>query len=103
MFLALDDLQWADAGTARALRVLTSRLSGLPIAWVIAQRPPQGSSPISTTARYLNRAGAQTIVLGPLDQAAVMQIGRDLTGGVPAAGNSDPALGCRSGLGLAVL
>jgi DNA-binding CsgD family transcriptional regulator len=82
--VALDDLQWADAGTAAALRVLTSRLSCLPIAWVIALRPPQGSAPISTTARYLNRAGAQTIVLGPLEQAAVVQIGRDLTGGAPA-------------------
>jgi DNA-binding CsgD family transcriptional regulator len=84
IFLALDDLQWADAGTARALRLLTSRLSGLPIAWVIALRPPQGSSPISTTARYLDRAGAERVVIGPLDQVAVVQIGRDLTGGAPA-------------------
>src|SRR5271163_3044180 len=84
ILVALDDLQWADAGTARALRVLTSRLSGLPIAWVIALRPPQGSSPISTTARYLDRAGAERVVLGPLDQVAVVQVGRDFTGGAPA-------------------
>src|SRR5271155_5284291 len=84
ILLALDDLQWADAGTAAALRVLTSRLSGLPIAWAIALRPLQGSPRISTTVSYLNRAGAQTIVLGPLNQAAVLQIGRDLTGGAPA-------------------
>ncbi|HEX4115696.1 MAG TPA: AAA family ATPase [Solirubrobacteraceae bacterium] len=84
IFLALDDLQWADAGTAAALRVLTSRLHGLPIAWAIALRPPQGSSRISSTARYLVRAGAERIVLAALDQAAVVQIGRDLTGGTPA-------------------
>ncbi len=84
IFLALDDLQWADAGTAAALRVLTSRLNGLPIAWAIALRPPQGSSRISSTARYLVRAGAERIVLAPLDQAVVVQIGRDLTGGTPA-------------------
>ncbi len=83
ILLALDDLQWADAGTAAALRVLSSRLSGLPIAWVIALRPPQGSSPISSTARYLGRAGANRIVLGPLDQTAVAQIARDLTGAAP--------------------
>jgi len=83
ILLALDDFQWADAGTATALRALSSRLSGLPIAWVIALRPPQGSSRISSTARYLHRAGAERIVLGPLDQAAVVQIGRDLTGGAP--------------------
>lgn len=83
ILLALDDLQWADAGTAAALRVLTSRLNGLPIAWVIALRPPQGSSRISTTAGYLDRAGAQRIILAPLDPAAAVQIGRDLTGGAP--------------------
>jgi hypothetical protein len=83
ILLALDDLQWADAGTATALRVLSSRLSGLPIAWVVALRPPQGSSRISSTAGYLDRAGAERIVLGPLDQTAVVQIGRDLTGGAP--------------------
>jgi DNA-binding CsgD family transcriptional regulator len=82
--LALDDLQWADAGTAAALRVLTSRLRGLPIAWVIALRPLQGSSPISATYRYLvDRASAEKIVLGPLDEDAVAQVGRDLTGGAP--------------------
>lgn len=83
IFLALDDLQWADAGTAAALRVLSSRLNGLPVAWVIALRPAQGSSRIARTAGYLARAGAEKIVLGPLDQSAVMQIGRDLTGGAP--------------------
>jgi DNA-binding CsgD family transcriptional regulator len=84
IFLALDDLQWADAGTASALRILSSRLSGLPIAWVVALQPPQGSSRISTTAGYLDRAGAERIVLGSLDQATVVQIGRDLTGGTPS-------------------
>ncbi len=93
ILLALDDLQWADAGTAAAVRVLTSRLSGLPIAWIVALRPPQGSSPISTTVRYLEGAGAETVVLGPLDEAAVVQIGRDLTGGAPA----DPLIALMAG------
>lgn len=84
ILLALDDLQWADAGTAAALRVLTSRLNGLPIAWVIALRPPHGLSRISSTAGYLVRVGAERIVLGPLDEPAVVQIGRDLTGGIPS-------------------
>jgi DNA-binding CsgD family transcriptional regulator len=84
IFLALDDLQWADAGTAAVLRVLSSRLSGLPVAWFVALRPAQSSSRISSIAGHLDRAGAQRIVLGPLDQAAVMQIGRDVMGGTPA-------------------
>lgn len=84
ILLALDDLQWADAGTAAALRVLTSRLNGLPIAWVVALRPPHGLSRISTTAGYLVRAGAERIALSPLDEHAVVQIGQDLTGGIPS-------------------
>jgi DNA-binding CsgD family transcriptional regulator len=83
ILLALDDLQWADAGTATALRVLSSRLSGLPIAWVIALRPAHGRARITSAARRLERAGAERIVLDPLDQSAVVQIGRDLTGGAP--------------------
>jgi DNA-binding CsgD family transcriptional regulator len=81
--VALDDLQWADAGTAAALRVLTSRLHGLPIAWVIAMRPLQGSSPIAGTYQFLDRVGAERIALGPLNRASVIEVGRDLTGGAP--------------------
>ena len=81
IILALDDLQWADAGTSAAIRVLTSRLGGLPIAWVIALRSTQGSSPMSATVRHLDRAGAERISIGPLGQGTVVQIGRDMTGG----------------------
>jgi DNA-binding CsgD family transcriptional regulator len=81
--VALDDLQWADAGTAAALRVLTARLRGLPIAWLIALRPLHGSLPISTTYRYLEQADAVRIVLAPLNEDAVVEVGRDLTGGAP--------------------
>src|SRR5271156_447998 len=83
IMLALDDLQWADAGTSAAIRALTSRLSGLPIAWVMALRSPQGSSAISATVRHLDRAGAERIAIGPLGRGAVVQIGRDMTGGDP--------------------
>ena len=83
IFLALDDLQWADAGTSAAIRILTSRLGGLPIAWVMALRLPQGSSPISATVRRLDRDGAERISIGPLGQGAVVQISRDMTGGDP--------------------
>jgi DNA-binding CsgD family transcriptional regulator len=84
ILVVLDDVQWADAGTASALRVLTSRLTGLPIAWVMALRPPHGSSRFSSTADFLDRAGAERVVLDPLDHAASMQVGRDITGGTPS-------------------
>ena len=43
LLVCLDDVQWADSGTAAALRALPSRLATVPIGWVIALRPGQGS------------------------------------------------------------
>jgi hypothetical protein len=39
LLVCVGDLQWADSGTAAALRVLPSRLVALPIGWVLAYRP----------------------------------------------------------------
>lgn len=84
IFLALDDLQWADAGTVTALRSLTTRLKGSPIVWVVAMRPVQASTGTSTAVRYLYRAGATRIILAPLDQPSTAQVARDMTGADPA-------------------
>src|ERR1700677_3064914 len=46
LLVCLDDVQWADSGTAAALRALPSRLATVPIAWVIARRPGQRSAPV---------------------------------------------------------
>ena len=46
LLIAIDDAQWADGGTAAAIRTLPMRLVGLPIAWVIALRPPRESTPL---------------------------------------------------------
>lgn len=43
VLLCLDDLQWADNGTAAALRSLPHRLADLPVVWLLATRPAQGS------------------------------------------------------------
>ena len=43
LLVCLDDLQWADSGTAAALRALPARLATVPIGWAIALRPGQGS------------------------------------------------------------
>ncbi len=44
LLVCLDDVQWADSGTAAALRALPSRLATVPIGWVVALRPGQGSA-----------------------------------------------------------
>ena len=76
LLLALDDLQWADSGTAAALRVLPERLASLPIAWLLARRPDPRAP-----------GGDATIRLGPLDDDAVARVVADAMGATP-----DPAL-----------
>jgi DNA-binding CsgD family transcriptional regulator len=78
LLVCLDDVQWADSGTAAAVRALPARLSALPIAWMIASRPGQQSIQLQSALEYLEREGAEKIVLGPLDQAAVAQVAVDV-------------------------
>ena len=81
IMIAIDDLHWADSGTAAALRTLPIRLSGLPIAWVFALRPAAGSSPIMRALDELRRRGATTVSLGPLDADAIHRLTREVLGG----------------------
>jgi DNA-binding CsgD family transcriptional regulator len=74
----LDDLQWAGAGTVAALRALPPRLASLPIGWVLAMRPDQGSGHLRSFVEYLADEGAQRLVLEPLGQAAVAQVASDV-------------------------
>ncbi len=76
-------LQWADSGTAAALRALPSRLATVPIGWVVALRPGQGSPQVRSAVEFLERGGAAKIALGPLDQAGVAQMAADVLGAEP--------------------
>jgi DNA-binding CsgD family transcriptional regulator len=87
ILIAIDDAHWADSGTAAALRALPARLSGLPVAWVVATRPVHGSAP-ARAIDQLQRSGATTIMLGPLDDAAAEQLARELLGGAADEGLS---------------
>jgi DNA-binding CsgD family transcriptional regulator len=83
LLISLDDLQWADTGTAAALRALPIRLAGMPIAWILAFRPGQGSAQLLSAIEHLDHSGAETIVLGPIDDAAVAQVAEDLMDAEP--------------------
>ena len=108
LLIAIDDAHWADGGTAAALRALPTRLMGLPIAWVIALRPPRQSTPVSHAVEQMKRDGAQTIVLGPLDDEAVVQLAADVLGARPdrsildqlAAAEGNPFIIVESLLGM---
>jgi DNA-binding CsgD family transcriptional regulator len=85
LLICLDDLQWADSGTSAALRALPARLATVPIGWVIALRPGQGPPHLRSALDFLERHGAATIVLGPLDQAGVAQVAADVLGAEPGS------------------
>jgi DNA-binding CsgD family transcriptional regulator len=78
LLISLDDQQWADSGTAAALRALPARLPTLPVAWMIALRPDQGSAQLLSAIEYLEHEHAEKIDLGPLDDAAVAQLAKDV-------------------------
>jgi len=83
LLVCLDDVQWADSGTAAALRALPSRLATVPIGWAIALRPGQGSPQVRSAVDFLLGQGAAKIVLGPLDPAGVAQMAADVLGAEP--------------------
>jgi DNA-binding CsgD family transcriptional regulator len=83
LLISIDDAHWVDGGTAAAIRTLPMRLMGLPIAWIIALRPPRDSTPLVHALEQLKRDGARTIVLDPLDDAAVAQLATDMLAARP--------------------
>jgi predicted ATPase len=83
LLISIDDAHWADGGTAAAIRTLPMRLTGLPIAWVIAQRPPREATPVVQALERLKQDGARTIVLGPLADDAVAQLATDVLAAQP--------------------
>ncbi len=83
LLLCLDDLHWADNGTAAALRALPRRLAGLPIGWILTTRPGQGSAQVEAALAELIADGATRVVLGPLPDDAVVRVVTDLLDAVP--------------------
>ena len=64
LLISIDDSHWADGGTVTALRTLPMRLMGLPIAWVIAFRPPREATPFVRALERLKQEGARSVTLG---------------------------------------
>jgi DNA-binding CsgD family transcriptional regulator len=108
MLIAIDDVHWADTGTIAAIRTLPLRLMGLPIAWVIALRPPREATPLVVALEQMKHEGARSIVLGPLGDEAVAQLAADMLGAPPdqsilaqlAAADGSPFLVVETMLGL---
>ena len=95
LLISLDDQQWADSGTAAALRALPVRLADLPVAWIVAFRPGQGSPQLLSAIEHLDHSGAERIVLGPLDDSAVAQVAEDVMDAEPDEALLDLVKGAR--------
>ncbi|HEV7751253.1 MAG TPA: AAA family ATPase [Baekduia sp.] len=84
--IVLDDLQWADTGTAVALSLLAEGLRDAPILWILGLRDGEGAAAMRATTMRLVRGGARRLVLGDLSPAAVEATVDDLleVGAAPA-------------------
>ena len=59
------------------------RLADLPVAWVLAFRPDQGSAQVLSAIERLDDSGAERIVLGALDHDAVAHVAEDVIDAEP--------------------
>ena len=83
VLICLDDLHWAGASCAIAIRQLGPRLASLPVAWILAFRPNQGLAPVQEAKSELIDGGAAHISLGPLKREAVALVAADVLGAQP--------------------
>jgi DNA-binding CsgD family transcriptional regulator/tetratricopeptide (TPR) repeat protein len=83
IMICLDDLHWAGASCATAIRQLGPRLASLPVAWVLAFRPNQGLVSVQQAKSELVDKGADHINLGPLHREAVALVAADVLGAEP--------------------
>jgi DNA-binding CsgD family transcriptional regulator len=81
VMLAIDDLQWLDASSARVLDFALRRLGGLPVGVVACQRAGAGNPPADDAAgvrldlgRALPAGRCARHVLGPLSLGALQQV-----------------------------
>jgi DNA-binding NarL/FixJ family response regulator len=85
ILLCIDDLHAADQETAAALGILTQRLAGLPVQWILSYRPHSASRAVSDLVALLERHGAERLILEPLDSAATRLLTAELAGAEPSA------------------
>lgn len=83
ILICLDDLHWAGASCAVAIRQLGPRLASLPVAWILTFRPYQGLASVQQATYELIESGADRISLGPLDRDAVALVAADVLGAQP--------------------
>jgi DNA-binding CsgD family transcriptional regulator len=102
LMVVLDDLHWADTGTAFAATSLPSRSADLPILWVLAVRSGDGSPALRAGLERLVREGARQMPVHPLAAPAVAAVLADRLEARPDAGLLQLAAGAGGNPGLLV-
>ncbi len=82
LLVLVDDCQWADADSLRFLSYLGQRIEGLPIAMVLAGRPPDSSASdaASVWSQLTSRPSAVAVYPRPLSESAAMEVARERLG-----------------------
>ncbi|WP_432840949.1 AAA family ATPase [Dactylosporangium sp. CA-092794] len=82
VIVVLDDLQWADTASVRAVGALARRLAADAVLWLLALRSG-APAPVRAVVDELRGLGADVVRLEPLDPRAVEEVARDVLGGAP--------------------
>jgi hypothetical protein len=79
----VDDLQWADPSSLLTLGALGGRLAGVPVALVGCLRPSPRAAELERALLALDAAGARRLVLGGLDDRAVVELVAEVVAAEP--------------------
>ena len=83
LVIGIDDIQWADAATLKAITTLPRRLAYHRILWLFSVRTGEVSEPARAAVAQVREADADILTLDRLDTAAVADVARDVLSGNP--------------------
>jgi DNA-binding CsgD family transcriptional regulator len=81
LVISIDDLQWADNATLRALRSLVPALTELPLLWTLSARTGRRRRAVPEILTWLEQSAAVRLRIGGLTPEAVAAIIGDLVQG----------------------
>ena len=82
LLVLVDDCQWADADSLRFLSYLAQRIEGLPVAMLLAGRPPDSgeSGAAALWSQLVSRPAATVLYPRPLSRSAAAGLARERLG-----------------------
>lgn len=83
VFLAVEDLHWADSATIMTLGRVARSAAHLSVSLVVTTRPTADGTDATAVVRALDAAGAMHVRLDSLDDAAVRAVAADLVDAEP--------------------